>query len=121
MEATALIKRAMERREGVHRHFDRRARKARRAMSLLRSVSAALAWACVLLITGCVAGPGLTPDDLPISCLDKPDPGPCRASEVRYYYDYREDRCKPFRYGGCQGYVPFDSMQACLAYCGAKP
>ncbi|WP_089725467.1 BPTI/Kunitz domain-containing protein [Candidatus Thiosymbion oneisti] len=56
---------------------------------------------------------------LPVHCLDKPDPGPCKASVIRYFYDYRSDRCYGFRYGGCGGWVPFETLAACEETCSA--
>lgn len=77
--------------------------------------------AVVLALSGCAGALGAGQDELPVSCLDRPDPGPCRASQVRYFYDYHDNRCKPFRYGGCQGYVPFETLERCIDFCGAKP
>jgi hypothetical protein len=76
-----------------------------------------------LALGGCAGGSGLdaTADELPVACVVKPDPGPCGGSEVRYFYDYRDDRCKPFRYGGCGGRAPFQTLQGCLDFCGARP
>ncbi|XP_046737173.1 papilin [Diprion similis] len=31
------------------------------------------------------------------------DPGPCRASHERFFYDSRRRECHPFIYGGCRG------------------
>jgi hypothetical protein len=33
---------------------------------------------------------------------------------VKYYFDKYEKKCKEFLYGGCEGTVPFDSMEECL-------
>jgi hypothetical protein len=77
----------------------------------------------VLALGGCAGGSALhaTVDELPVACVVKPDPGACGGSEVRYFYDYRDDRCKPFRYGGCGGSAPFQTLQGCLDFCGARP
>jgi hypothetical protein len=56
-------------------------------------------------------------DELPVECLTKPDPGSCHAAQTKFYYDYREDRCKPFVYGGCAGRVPFQTMKDCSRNC----
>jgi hypothetical protein len=69
----------------------------------------------LLVLAGC-AGED-TRNDLPVRCLDKPDPGPCGGREPRYYYDYRLDRCRTFHYSGCQGRVPFETMKACEEMC----
>ncbi len=73
-------------------------------------------------LTGCAGGiaKGATKADLPVSCVVTPVSGSCRGSQVGFYYDYRDDRCKPFSYGGCQGRVPFPTLQRCVEFCGAK-
>jgi hypothetical protein len=49
-----------------------------------------------------------------LSCELEPDSGPCEAAMVKYYFDKYEKKCKEFLYGGCEGTVPFDSMEECL-------
>jgi len=66
---------------------------------------------------GCGGGELPTENDLPVRCLDQPDPGPCKAHVLRYFYDYRYDRCRPFHYGGCEGHVPFATLDACEETC----
>jgi hypothetical protein len=56
-------------------------------------------------------------DELPVGCLVKPDPGPCHAAQTKFYYDYRDDRCKPFKHGGCDGRIPFQTLNECAQYC----
>ena len=50
-------------------------------------------------------------------CFLKPNPGPCEASLERYYFDHETLACKSFTYGGCEGMVPFNNLQACLKEC----
>jgi hypothetical protein len=73
------------------------------------------------LLAGCGGGadngPDVPPDSLHVSCLAKPDPGPCRAAKPAYYYDYQTDSCKQFLWGGCQGRVPFETLEQCLRMC----
>jgi hypothetical protein len=52
---------------------------------------------------------------LPARCKLSPEAGPCYAYIKRYYYDRDEKRCKEFIYGGCQGVVPFETLEACKA------
>ncbi len=59
-------------------------------------------------------------EELPVFCLTKPDAGPGRAREQRFYYDYRDNRCKAFYYGGRQGRVPFQTLQDCRDACVAE-
>lgn len=47
------------------------------------------------------------------ACDLEPDPGPCFAAITRFYYDKVEQKCKEFIWGGCDGTVPFETMEAC--------
>ncbi|MCG6940131.1 MAG: BPTI/Kunitz domain-containing protein [Thiohalocapsa sp.] len=75
------------------------------------------------LLAGCGGGgdnPGSrvpAADSLHVSCLQKPDPGPCRAAKPGYFYDYKSDSCRRFIWGGCQGNVPFETLEQCLKMC----
>jgi hypothetical protein len=51
----------------------------------------------------------------PARCSLDPDPGPCYAYARRYYYDFASRRCKEFTWGGCDGVVPFNTLQECQA------
>lgn len=51
------------------------------------------------------------------ACNLKPDSGPCRAMIPRYYYDAEEGKCKEFTWGGCEGVVPFETMEDCRKLC----
>ncbi|MBK1631074.1 hypothetical protein CKO31_10040 [Thiohalocapsa halophila] len=73
-----------------------------------------------LLLAGCGGGAdngGAAADGLHVSCLEEPDPGPCRAAKPAYYYDYKTDSCKRFLWGGCRGNVPFETLEQCLRRC----
>ena len=48
------------------------------------------------------------------NCELEPDSGPCEAAITKYYYDSSEDKCKEFIYGGCQGTIPFDTLEECI-------
>ena len=48
------------------------------------------------------------------NCELEPDSGPCEAAFTKYYYDSSEDKCKEFIYGGCQGTVPFNTLEECI-------
>ncbi|MFN8356781.1 MAG: BPTI/Kunitz domain-containing protein [Spirosomataceae bacterium] len=56
-----------------------------------------------------------TPCPLPPACQLAPEAGPCYALHKRYYYDKNEKRCKEFTWGGCEGVVPFETLEACKA------
>ena len=72
----------------------------------------------LLALSGC-AGNGGSAEGLPVHCLDKPDPGPCKARIPSYYYDYPSNSCRMFHYGGCNGHVPFENRADCEDACVA--
>jgi len=43
----------------------------------------------------------------------EPDKGNCRAMITKYYYDKEEGKCKEFIWGGCDGAVPFETLEEC--------
>jgi len=54
------------------------------------------------------------PDTLiPEACTLAPEIGPCEALFIRYYYDQTDGICKEFIWGGCEGTVPFETLEAC--------
>ncbi len=89
----------------------------------MRVVWGVSALAALVLLGGCGgAGREATdPEDLPVSCVAKPAPGNCRGRYTKFYYDYRDNRCKPFTYSGCGGRIPFETLEDCVNYCGATP
>ena len=81
-------------------------------------ISTVIVWALLMLqLGGCGSTPDADPEQLHISCLAKPDPGPCRARKKAFYYDYETDTCQQFIYGGCKGKVPFETLGACKSTC----
>lgn len=52
-------------------------------------------------------------------CLLDPDTGPCKAIFEKYYYDRKAGKCRPFIYGGCEGTVPFETLEECREACEA--
>ena len=46
-------------------------------------------------------------------CNLEPDPGNCFAHIPKYYFDKEEGKCKEFIWGGCNGTVPFDTLEEC--------
>ncbi len=76
---------------------------------------------CIFFITSCSVG------DLEIdsgytcsNCKLEPQVGPCNAAFSRYYFDQEENKCKVFTWGGCNGVVPFETLEDCeLCACGS--
>lgn len=61
-------------------------------------------------------------DEPPISNCDlEPDGGPCFAFAIKYYYDKDEQRCKEFIWGGCDGVIPFHTLEECKLCTGSSP
>lgn len=54
------------------------------------------------------------------NCTLKPQAGPCYAYIPRYYFDQEEEVCKEFTWGGCEGVVPYETLEACQADCECK-
>ena len=50
---------------------------------------------------------------LPVQCDLIPDSGPCFAAIEKYFFDSDDQMCKAFTWGGCEGTVPFDSLEEC--------
>ena len=46
-------------------------------------------------------------------CLLEPDAGPCEAAIPAWYYDQEVGGCSMFLWGGCDGVVPFETLESC--------
>jgi len=53
------------------------------------------------------------------ACKTAPEPGPCKAQIEKFYFDQTTKKCASFNYGGCQGTVPFETLDTCQAACEA--
>ncbi|MEM1258559.1 MAG: BPTI/Kunitz domain-containing protein [Bacteroidota bacterium] len=74
---------------------------------------------------GLISDCALEPAPIGVQCQDgkpvliyspcdlEPDVGPCDAAFPRYYFDKETQECKEFIWGGCDGTVPFETMEAC--------
>ena len=76
--------------------------------------------AYALLIMATLLGGCAASKPLPDQCYVKPESGMCRAAHTRYYFDQDAQGCRPFVWGGCQGVVPFDTLEACQSLCGGS-
>ena len=47
------------------------------------------------------------------NCDLVPEVGNCEAAIPIYYFDQEEKMCKEFIWGGCDGVVPFDTLEQC--------
>ena len=68
---------------------------------------ALIALIAVVMACGCNC------DFLPTQCGLTPDSGPCEAAFEKYFFDSEDQVCKPFIWGGCEGTVPFDTIEDC--------
>ena len=74
--------------------------------------------ALALALAGCGGGgEEAIKDELPVACVAKPKPGNCKGAIPKIYYDFRDNRCKTFYWSGCGGFIPYQSMEACVKEC----
>ncbi len=53
-------------------------------------------------------------------CMLPMNPGSCRESYSRWYFDYSSKTCKKFKYSGCSGNANlFDKEDECEKTCGS--
>ncbi len=52
-----------------------------------------------------------------VRCGQKPERGPCKASFERFHYHAKDRKCLPFFWGGCEGAVPFETLEECKRVC----
>ena len=50
-------------------------------------------------------------------CGAEPNPGPCLAAILAYYYNQESGNCEEFTWGGCEGTVPFETLDQCENSC----
>jgi hypothetical protein len=71
----------------------------------------------IFILDGCVrCDEDVNPQQLgacEFQCNLAPDTGPCKAYIPRYYFDHSDGKCKQFIWGGCDGVVPFQTLEQC--------
>lgn len=50
---------------------------------------------------------------MPSDCKLAPETGNCYALITKYYYNQKEGKCETFNWGGCEGVVPFNTLEEC--------
>jgi hypothetical protein len=78
---------------------------------------AILALLIPVLLAGCSPQAKRVVNLLPPACSQEPDPGYCSAEIPKYYFDRSEGACQEFAWGGCGGFIPFETEQACQQVC----
>lgn len=89
----------------------------------MRSCQVAGSLALALVLAGCAGRAEVVgePHELPVTCVSRVGTGACPPGSGRYYYDYQTNRCRSTGAARCGGRTLFDTLEACLSYCGAQP
>jgi hypothetical protein len=53
-------------------------------------------------------------------CALKPEVGNCKAAINKYYFDQSTGKCMVFSWGGCNGVVPFETLEECEDQCDCR-
>jgi len=64
----------------------------------------------LIVLTSCSTTKPIATD---CNCDLEPEKGNCRAMITKYYFDKEEGTCKEFIWGGCNGTVPFETLEEC--------
>lgn len=67
----------------------------------------------IILLVGCTQ----VNNELNDGCSIEPETGPCKAKFTKYYFDFANGVCKEFTWGGCEGVVPFETLEECQQTC----
>lgn len=71
----------------------------------------------MILLLGSLLGACQSTTSLAPACSLKPESGKCRAAHTRYWFDAGSESCKAFIWGGCDGVVPFETLEDCQQTC----
>ena len=71
------------------------------------------------IFNGCSANNEVIKQEIPKDsrCSLKPETGPCKALFKKFYFDKISATCKEFVWGGCEGIVPFETLEECRGMC----
>ena len=50
-------------------------------------------------------------------CSFVPDPGLCKGKFEKFYFNQESQKCDTFDWGGCNGLIPFETLQECIDTC----
>ena len=50
-------------------------------------------------------------------CSFVPDSGLCKGAFEKFYFNQESQKCDTFNWGGCNGLIPFESLQECIDTC----
>ena len=50
-------------------------------------------------------------------CAFVPDAGLCKCSFENYFFNQETQKCDSFNWGGCNGLIPFETLQECTDTC----
>ena len=64
----------------------------------------------LIVLTSCSTTKPIATD---CNCDLEPEKGNCRAMITKYYFDKEEGKCTEFIWGGCNGSVPFETLEEC--------
>jgi Kunitz/Bovine pancreatic trypsin inhibitor domain len=70
-----------------------------------------------LVLFGLLIAGSCSSDENHKDCSLIPEVGNCKASIPRYYFDQSEQKCMVFYWGGCDGVVPFQTLEDCNKKC----
>jgi len=71
-------------------------------------------WLMIMVSAILLACSCYTKTDCDSWCTLEPDEGDCKAVIIKYYYDAKKNKCRMFEWGGCDGVVPFETLQDCI-------
>ena len=50
-------------------------------------------------------------------CTFIADPGLCKGAFEKYFFNQETQKCDSFNWGGCNGLIPFETLEECVDSC----